>query len=60
MFYSQTFSRILPLVCSVMDNFEVLTISIFVVAITTSWKVTRAALASLSLEEMFSNIFSIV
>jgi hypothetical protein len=60
MFYSQTFSRILPLVCSAMDNFELLAISIFTIAITVSWKVTRAALASLSLEEMFLNIFSIV
>ena len=38
MFYSQTFSRILPLVCSTMDNFEVMTISIFIVALKTSWK----------------------
>jgi hypothetical protein len=56
MFYSQTFNRILPLVSYAMDNFELLTISIFVVAIKASWKVTRAALASLSLEEIFSNI----
>jgi hypothetical protein len=60
MFCSQTFSRILPLVCSAMDNFELLTVSIFAVAITTSWKATRATSTSLSLEEMFPNIFSIV
>jgi hypothetical protein len=60
MFCYQTFSRILPLVCSVMDNFELLTVSIFVVSITTSWKATRATSTSLSLEEMFPNIFSIV
>ena len=59
MFSSQTFNRILPLVCSAMDNFELLTISIFVVAITASWKVTCPAPTSLSLEEIFSNIWSI-
>jgi hypothetical protein len=60
MFCSQTFNKILTLVCSMMDNFELLTISIFVVAITVSWKVTRATLTSLSLKEMFPNIYSIV
>jgi len=60
MFCSQTFNKILPLVCSAMDNFELLTISIFVVAITTSWKATCATSTSLSFKEMFSNIYSIV
>jgi hypothetical protein len=50
MFYSQTFSKILPLVCSAMYNFELLTISIFIVAIIASWKATRATLTSLSLK----------
>jgi hypothetical protein len=48
------------MVCSAMDNFELLTVSIFVVAITTSWKATRVTSTSLSLEEMFPNIFSII
>jgi hypothetical protein len=60
MFCSQTFNKILPLVCYAMDNFELLTVSIFVVAITTSWKATRATSASLSFKEMFPNIYSIV
>jgi hypothetical protein len=56
MFFSQTFSKILLLVFSAMDNFELLTVSIFVVAITTSWKVTHATSTSLYLKEMFPNI----
>jgi hypothetical protein len=43
-----------------MEIMELLTISFFVVAITTSWKATQATPAYLSLKEMSFNAWSMV
>jgi hypothetical protein len=50
-FRSHAFSKMLPLVCSGMESLELLFISFFIVAITTSWKMTRTTPTSLSLKE---------
>jgi hypothetical protein len=57
---SHALSKILPWVCSGMESLELLTTSFFVAAITSSWKATRADLASLSLKEMSSRTWSTV
>jgi hypothetical protein len=51
---SHSFNRMFPLVCSEIVNLGALSKTLLFVAITASWNVTRAALASLSLADKFS------
>jgi len=58
--HSHAFSKMLPLVCSGMESLELLPTSFFVMAITASWKMTRAAAASLYFKEMSSSTRSMI